>query len=301
MKKRAPSPAPSGPPVDPVDWIERAGANSDVLAALARRRLQRRRRSVAATAAVTCLVAFFAWQTHSPRARPVAALASTTVSVPPRQVLPDGSVVELKDDARIRIGFDAGIRRVELVGGTAYFQVAKDPARPFVVKVGSVDVRAIGTIFSIQRDPHHLEVLVTEGRVAVERTDPPVRSGQETEDAAPARTLATLDAGTRATVDMRPAAAPPKIETVSSAAIAASLTWRVPKLQFSETPLEQAIRMINEHSQVKLVLKDPSLGSLPLTGVLRADNLETLLEVIKDTYGITAEKKTSWEIILSGR
>jgi ferric-dicitrate binding protein FerR (iron transport regulator) len=52
---------------------------------------------------------------------------------------------------------------------------------------------------------------------------------------------------------------------------------------------------------VKLVLKDPSLGSLPLTGVLRADNLETLLEVIKDTYGITAEKKTSWEIILSGR
>jgi transmembrane sensor len=44
-----------------------------------------------------------------------------------------------------------GLRQVKLDRGEAWFQVAKDPQRPFVVESGPVRVRAVGTAFSVRR------------------------------------------------------------------------------------------------------------------------------------------------------
>ncbi len=96
-----------------------------------------------------------------------AAQSSAVVSRPEKRVLPDGSVVELKEGASIAVDFNAATRRVALQRGEAYFQVAGNPVRPFVVSAGSIEARAVGTAFTVQLGSSAVEVLVTEGRVAV--------------------------------------------------------------------------------------------------------------------------------------
>src|SRR6185312_8533669 len=100
-------------------------------------------------------------------ARPVARADSIVISQPERKTLVDGSVVELRDTAEIAVDYAGPLRRVTLRRGEALFQVAKNPARPFVVKAGGLEVRAVGTAFSVQIDGAAVDVLVTEGRVSV--------------------------------------------------------------------------------------------------------------------------------------
>jgi len=96
-------------------------------------------------------------------------VADSVTLKPERRTLLDGSVVELNAGAEIEVDFAAERRDVRLVQGAAHFAVARDPSRPFVVTAGRVAVRAVGTEFMVQFAPDEVGVLVTEGRVAVER------------------------------------------------------------------------------------------------------------------------------------
>jgi transmembrane sensor len=109
-----------------------------------------------------------------PRSAAPAALADRTPRreaivhpAPERRILDDGSVVELNRDAKIEVVFTAGERRVKLLSGEAYFTVAKNPARPFIVEASGVAVRAIGTAFSVALGHTDVAVLVTQGSVQV--------------------------------------------------------------------------------------------------------------------------------------
>ena len=82
-----------------------------------------------------------------------------------QETLSDGSVLDLNRGAHVVVQFTAAERRVLLVQGEAQFAVAKNPARPFVVRAGGVEVRAVGTAFNVKLAGPNLEVLVTEGTV----------------------------------------------------------------------------------------------------------------------------------------
>jgi transmembrane sensor len=58
-----------------------------------------------------------------------------------------------------------GSREIEIAQGEAWFDVAKDASRPFIVTAGKVRARAVGTAFSVRRRETGVEVLVTEGVV----------------------------------------------------------------------------------------------------------------------------------------
>ncbi|MGH7944869.1 MAG: FecR family protein [Opitutaceae bacterium] len=300
MKPKSHLAAPPGTlpptPIDPLDWIGETGAQRDILRAMDRQRRRRRVRTLAGTAAAL-LVAAIIWQL--PWRSPVPATASSAfVHVPARQVLPDGSIVELKDGASVSVAFTSVFRRVELVRGEAHFQVAKNPARPFLVSVGHVEVRAVGTAFSVQRSPTQVDVLVTEGRVTVEKlaNNSPATA---TTTARGAETIATLEVGDLTVVDFAPTAATPQVTALPAAEIRDRLSWRVPRLEFSGTFLGEAIPMINRYSGVKLVLDDSTLASVRLSGVLRADNIETLRELLSEVHGIKSEFRSETEIVLT--
>src|SRR5205814_7462486 len=91
------------------------------------------------------------------------------VSTPTKQTLPDGSVVHLNTGAAISVAYTHSSRRVVLDRGEAHFQVEKS-VTPFVVAAHGIEVRAVGTVFSVQLMPQAVEVLVTEGRVAVDQS-----------------------------------------------------------------------------------------------------------------------------------
>lgn len=76
---------------------------------------------------------------------------SATTVVPQRETLPDGSLVELKPGALVSHDFAGTVRRVTLHQGEAHFQVTKNPARPFVVRAGNVDIRGRHRVFRAAR------------------------------------------------------------------------------------------------------------------------------------------------------
>ena len=137
-----------------LDWPRHTGTTEVVLRAIEVQVSRRKRRGVTRALAglAVCLAAALTWQivrTPAPSFPP----ASILVTSPARRVLPDGSVVELSDGAKIAVDYAGALRRVALERGAAHFQVAKNSSRPFVVSARNVEIRDIGTVFEVRLDP----------------------------------------------------------------------------------------------------------------------------------------------------
>ncbi len=222
---------------------------------------------------------------------------SALVSAPEVMILNDGSRVELREGAKIAVNFEGTSRRIILERGEAHFQVAKNAARPFVVTAGKIEVRAVGTAFSVQLGARAVGVLVTEGRVAVAK--PGARAGLRAPDAAPV----FVDEGCRVVVETAaPAATPPPLAVaVSADERSALLAWRVPRLEFSATPLSEAVAMFNRYNPPARLSFDPSLGGLAMSGTLRADDIDSLFLFLKNEFGIEPERRGEGGVLLRRR
>lgn len=165
-----------------VTWVRPSGAvemlYKEIDAELRRRR--RRAKAGVITATLAVLLVAAGWQFRSVE-RPVSRPPSAPiVSVPFRRVLNDGSKVELTGSTRLAVEFSKAVRRVILSEGVAHFHVASNPSRPFVVVASGVEIRAVGTAFSVELSPHQVEVIVTEGRIAMNKLgEPPGSSVSE--------------------------------------------------------------------------------------------------------------------------
>jgi len=323
------------------DGPGRAGAQVAMIDRIKTRVRRRRLRQAGGvlTAAAACAIVALGFASLRDRpgadaggARPADSPASSVaVLQPERRALEDGSTVELRQGAVIDVRYDAATRRVILMSGEAHFQVAKGQPRPFVVMAGATAARAVGTEFTVQRDEERVEVLVTEGHVAVEKTSPENAaapalvggSGAAASEtiAPPVTTLATLGAREHIIVKTAPAnanasapdapdasedAPPPAVETLTPAEVNARLEWRVPVIEFSATPLAEAVAQFNRYSRMpdgsenaRLVLA-PDLSGLatePVSGLFRANNIEAFVHLLGVNMNIASERRGA-EIIL---
>jgi transmembrane sensor len=207
---------------------------------------------------------------------------------PDRQVLPDGSMVELNAGAHYEVMFTARERGIRLIRGEALFTVKKDPARPFVVSAGAVAVRAVGTVFSVRHDPAAVDVLVTEGRVAVDRisTEPPM-SGTVRVQAPPT----FVNAGGRITVPVTtsPQVALPTVP-LTPAQINHSLAWRNKRIEFSDTPLVEVFKLFNQQHTLQLRTADVATGQLQVSGIFWADDPETFVRLVATGLNLHSER-----------
>ena len=270
----------------PSDWLDAAGHKRLVLAALSlRQRRRRRRQSVLAGVA---LLVLGITASQNIQLDPVRAETTALRNALSRERLPDGSVIEWRGPVSYTLDFSGGTRRVRLARGTAHFDVTKDPARPFIVTAHGVDVRAVGTSFSVELGRDAVEVLVTEGRVAVAA---PPGSG-----VAPA----TVDAGDGVRVGLMAVKSnqAPVIQAVAPAAFEQKLAWRVRTVEFSSTPLAEAIAILNAENRVQFTLADPTLANVKLSGLMRADRIQGVVRLLEEEFGVQAEWRGDTEIIL---
>jgi len=164
---------------DPEILAARAALQSE-LAAQAR---QRRLSWAAGLAAVAVmgggLLGYGVWrqgQTTEPTSVAAAspqplAVYSTPVGGLRTVALEDGSKVTLNTDTEVRLTGWGASRRLSLVRGEAYFEVAQDPQRPFVVSVAGRTVTALGTAFDVRIAPDRWSVSLIEGKVRVAGAD----------------------------------------------------------------------------------------------------------------------------------
>jgi transmembrane sensor len=228
--------------------LERASQGDAIRAAP---RVDRRRLAFGAAAAAFAAGAAGVWVVQ--RGTPYATAIGEVRHVP----LADGSGMVLNTDSQARFTLRHDGRRLRLGRGEAWFHVARDPARPFVVEAGRVRVQAIGTAFAVRQLDHGADVLVSEGVVEA------WVAGEE-------QGRARIGAGQRARVlegrPIRVAAAGAEIDR--------KLAWRSEKIDLDGETLGEAISEFNRFNRRKLVLDDAALGARRLYGVFRADDPE---------------------------
>jgi transmembrane sensor len=86
--------------------------------------------------------------------------------------LSDGTVVTLNLDTALDVAFTPSERLVRITHGQAFFEVAHNPQRPSVVAAADRRISVLGTQFDVRLDPDRVEVVLLEGRVAVDHALP---------------------------------------------------------------------------------------------------------------------------------
>lgn len=236
-----------------------------------------RRFAIAATILLTVAAALGSYTFQDGNAdryiTPVGGLASVPMS--------DGSKVTLNTDSQIRVALTEVERRVDLKQGEAFFEVAKDPARPFVVEAGKKRVVAVGTKFSVRREGESIEVVVTEGKVRVE-------------DAA--RGPVFLTPGTIA----RAADSGVLVQRKTLAEAETHLSWRSGVLMFREQSLADAVAEFNRYNARKIVIADPAVAALKVEGNFRATNVDAFVRLLESGFPVRAAAEED-RIVLSSR
>ncbi len=224
-----------------------------------------------------------------------AASAAEAEAAPHQLTLSDGSVVELNRDTAVSEQFTAAERRVVLVRGEAHFSVTKNPARPFIVRAGHVDVRAVGTAFNVHLESAAVEVLVTEGVVKLN----PSADGAA-RHVPPADSIPSLSPGQRAVIALAPAS--PEVAvvvtTVSQEEIARTLAWQEPLLRLSGATLAEVAANFERRTGRRVILADPALSGLRLGGRFRADDVEGFASVVAATLDIEVEHAADGSLVL---
>ncbi len=195
----------------------------------------------------------------------------------------DGSTVTLNTDSGIRVAVTETERRVDLEKGEAFFEVAKDPKRPFVVRAGAARIIAVGTKFSVRREADDVRVIVTEGRVRVEHAGPRQRA-QTTLISAGSVALAG-ESGVL-------------VEDRALAEVVDRLSWRHGFVIFHDTPLADAVAEFNRYNTRQIVIENGALESIRIGGTFRTGNVEAFVRLLSEGFPITVDESED-RIILS--
>lgn len=247
--------------------------------------------AVAAAALVFAFVLFWPKSRHADLAAASPVRVETTGEAYRRLTLDDGSAVEMNAQTELRIAYSPDERRVELLRGEASFAVAKNKARPFLVTAGTVTVRAVGTAFNVRLASTAVEVLVTEGRVKVEKQEPAKERSSAEEGP-------LVGAGEKIVIASTPSNESPVVTQVSPQTIRQELGWQTSWIRFDETPLSQAVEAFNSHNRIKLELADPRLGELKVDGSFRLENVEAFVRLLELNGGIATDRSVPDRIVL---
>jgi transmembrane sensor len=214
--------------------------------------------------------------------------------------LRDGSNITLNTDSQVRVALSGTERHIELKQGEAFFEVARDPNRPFVVEAGKQRIIAVGTKFSVQRNGDSVEVVVTEGKVRVEDARRPLRKSTTEAAGGTAPRGATdpvfLTAGAIALADE----AGVLVERKSLEEAETHLSWRNGVLIFRDLSLADAVAEFNRYNARKIEIADPAVAALKVEGNFRATNAQAFVRLLADYFPIRVAARED-RIVLSAK
>ena len=190
--------------------------------------------------------------------------------------LSDGSVVSAGARSMLWATLTRDSREVTLERGEAFFRVAKDPARPFIVKVGTTTVAAIGTAFNVRRAGERVVVGVAEGTVKVDARVAALQSNMQAHQQRAEIRTARLSVGQQLSIDAADGSA--SIQIVDAAGVA---SWREGLLQYRNEPLRSVIADVNRYSARDIVIANPQIADMRITSTIFASNVDSWLQSLE--------------------
>jgi transmembrane sensor len=221
---------------------------------------------------------------NSSGGEPVEAVAYATAVGQVKDVaLPDGSHMTLDADSAAVARIGSGHRSVELTRGRALFGVAHDPAHPFTVVASGERLVALGTHFDVNLGTETLTVTLLDGRLAV---GPAGRS----------TVSATLEPGQQ----LIHSPGGDHVRAIGSQG-QDIVAWQAGLIRFDNQTLIDAVATMNRYSHVRIVIRDPCVAALRVSGQFRAGQSEGFAETLAELYGLHARQEKSEIDLYAGR
>jgi len=228
-------------------------------------------------------IGLYSRQTSSPRPGVVA----FDTGVGGHRIVPlvDGSRIELNTATVLRTMISKTRRDVWLDRGEAFFEVTHIEGSAFVVHAGPRMITVVGTQFSVRRDGDKVTVAVVKGRVRVEDTTP--GESRATITAAPGDVAIGLGSSTM-------------VMSKPVAAVEDKLAWRDGRLVFDGTSLTEVADDFNRYNRQQLLISDPSVAAIRISGTFKALNVEAFVRLLKEAYGLKVESTADGKLKISG-
>ncbi|NPD17420.1 FecR family protein [Xinfangfangia sp. D13-10-4-6] len=186
----------------------------------------------------------------------------------PVVTLEDGSILQLNASSAVAYDFDNGRRVVRLLRGQAYFEVAPDPNRPFVVEAGDARVTALGTAFDVRLGQNGADVTVTEHAVRLEIGGKPGLTRE-------------IPEGARATWDREGA----RVDLGAGDGQAA-LAWRQGQLVVENAPLSYVVEEMNRHFAGTILLSGGAAAGRRVSGTMTITDTDAALDFLQNALGL---------------
>ena len=196
--------------------------------------------------------------------------------------LDDGSLIVMGAESAVARDFSGGRREVALLRGEAWFQVAHDAARPFIVTAGDMTITVTGTAFDVAMTDRTVAVALARGSVAVER---PGTTPLEK----------TLEPGQRLAIDRQDGAV--LITDVDPVLMGG---WRSGRLIVHGARLADVVDAVDRYHPGTITLIGRSVADRRVTGVFDLANPEKALRSLVSPYGVSVRKVTPWNTVVSG-
>ena len=237
--------------------------------------------AVAAVAVCAATLGIAAWLLTT--SRPVTQVFQTGVGQTATVALIDGSRLTLDTDTTVRTAIGAHRRYIRLDRGRAFFKVAHDASRPFVVEADGKSVLATGTAFEVTSEPQRFEVLLVEGHVSVSQSAIKGRQPVSTE----------LNPGTRLI------GAPGGKWILARAGGANDLAWMDGELVFDNKTLGEIAKEMNRYSRRKIVVSDPNVAGRLVYGAFMAGDVDQFVHALVDYKVARIQSQSEGEVILT--
>ena len=198
--------------------------------------------------------------------------------------LADGTQVRLNAGSRIAARVDGATRRVQMADGEAVFDVAHDPRRPFLIRVGDQEVRVVGTQFNLRRRDGRLVLTVRRGVVEVRPLDD--------RGAAPTRVtvgqqLVHLDG------------APDSL--VRTADAEEAFGWTAGRLVYRDAPLSEVAADLQRRYARPVRVADGQTAQIRLSGVLTLDDEEAVFRRLAAFAPVDVRRTKDGSVVLEKR
>ncbi|WP_144034456.1 FecR domain-containing protein [Sphingomonas sp. IBVSS2] len=197
-----------------------------------------------------------------------------------RTPLADGSVATVNTASRITVAMSKNMRNISLDDGEAWFEVAHDRARPFVVRAGDVSIRAVGTAFSVRRTDGGVDILVTEGVVEAWRDD---QSATPSRIAQGERAFVADAKGSNVNIAQN------AVAVRADSEIDRTLAWRNGDLALNGETLDYAVEELNRYNRRKIIVGDRELGRSPIVGYFKVNEPENFAHSVASLFNARAQ------------
>ncbi|MBA6390893.1 FecR domain-containing protein [Colwellia sp. BRX10-3] len=210
----------------------------------------------------------------------------------------DGSIIHLNTNTHIETEFSDNKRIIKLVKGEALFEVAHDPNRPFIVYAGDRLVQAIGTKFVVHLKSEDIQVTVTDGKVKMSKValNTTLTDINDLTNTAIQKDDVYIIKGEKVVVTQDKT---PTLTFIKAENMARELSWLNGKLIFVNEELSDVIEEINRYVEIEIVLNDPTLHDIPISGRFDLKDSEALIEAIELSFNMKSERIGSNKVLLT--